>query len=221
MKSYEIQLGQEVYHYDVIYKRMTSLRMRVKEGRIVVSAPYYTPRALIEDNLRQYQEKLIPLIQNYESYACYCDQGYVDIFACRYVLVSRDVGKWQCEKHGQSLYVYHRQIEQCVEKYLKQVLLDYIEEKVIAYLAYDFDLDMPHIEIKKYKGRWGSCYYQQNRISFNLSLVHLEKDLIDYVIVHELTHFLQANHSSQFYQEIEKRMPDYKQRIKRLKEKHV
>ena len=75
MKSYEIQLGQEVYHYDVIYKRMTSLRMRVKEGRIVVSAPYYTPRALIEDNLRQYQEKLIPLIQNYESYACYCDQG--------------------------------------------------------------------------------------------------------------------------------------------------
>ena len=54
-----------------------------------------------------------------------------------------------------------------------------------------------------------------------LSLVHLEKDLIDYVIVHELTHFLQANHSALFYQEIEKRMPDYKQRIKRLKEKHI
>ena len=58
-------------------------------------------------------------------------------------------------------------------------------------------------------------------LTFNLSLIHLDKELIDYVIVHELTHFLQANHSTLFYQEIAKRMPDYKERLKRLKEKHV
>ena len=58
-------------------------------------------------------------------------------------------------------------------------------------------------------------------MSFHLSLIHLEKNLIDYVIVHELTHFLQPNHSKQFYLEIEKRMPDYKTRQQRLKEKHI
>ena len=58
----------------------------------------------------------------------------------------------------------------------------------------------------------------QNKVSFNLVLVHLEKCLIDYVIIHELCHFIQPNHSKLFYQEIEKRMPDYKAKEERLKE---
>ena len=49
-------------------------------------------------------------------------------------------------------------------------------------------------------------------------LVHLEKELIDYVIVHELCHFIQPNHSKLFYQEVQKRLPDYKEREKKLKE---
>ena len=103
----------------------------------------------------------------------------------------------------------------------RQILHDYIEEKIITYLAYDFDLDMPLIEIKKYKSRWGSCYYRDHRVSFHLGLIHLEKELIDYVILHELVHFLQPNHSALFYQEIAQRMPCYKEIQKRLKEKHT
>ena len=221
MKSYQIILNQEEIYYDVIYKHMNSIRMRVKQGKLVVSAPYYTPRSLIEDNIQKYQEKLLPLIHNYEEHVCYQEDGYVDIFDTRYIIRLRAVGQYQCEVHDQYLYVYHQNIAQCIENYLRQVLLDYIEEKIIYYLAYDFDLNMPTIEIKKYKGRWGSCYYKEGKVSFNLSLVHLDKELIDYVIVHELTHFLQANHSTLFYQEIAKRMPDYKERQKRLKEKHV
>ena len=77
------------------------------------------------------------------------------------------------------------------------------------------------IEIKKYKSRWGSCYYRDHRVSFHLGLIHLEKELIDYVILHELVHFLQPNHSALFYQEIAQRMPCYKEIQKRLKEKHT
>ncbi len=77
------------------------------------------------------------------------------------------------------------------------------------------------MKLRNTKEDGGSCYYKEGKVSFNLSLIHLDKELIDYVIVHELTHFLQANHSTLFYQEIAKRMPDYKERLKRLKEKHV
>ena len=81
-----------------------------------------------------------------------------------------------------------------------------------------FILPMPAVEIKKYKSRWGACYPKINKVSFNLALVHLNYELIDYVIVHELCHFLQPNHSKQFYQEIKKRLPNYKQCEKKLKE---
>ena len=58
----------------------------------------------------------------------------------------------------------------------------------------------------------------KKKVSFNLALVHLDKSLIDYVIIHELCHFIQPNHSKSFYQEVGKRLPDYKIREKKLKE---
>lgn len=221
MKSYQIVLKNQTIEYDLSFKNMKSIRMRVQSGRLKVTAPYYTPLSFIEENILSYQDKLISQIQTYEPYAKYEEDGYVDIFGERYSIVLRDLGKRECHQHVQQLYVYHHDIQNCVETKLKDILHNYIEERIIGYLAYDFDLPMPRIEIKKYKGRWGSCYYRENKVSFNLSLVHLEKELIDYVIVHELAHFLQANHSSLFYLEIEKRMPDYKLRQKRLKEKHI
>lgn len=221
METHQLLIQQQIMEYQLTYKHMKTVRMKVMQGHLVVSAPYQTPLSYIEKCIEQYADKLLPQLQQYEAYALYQDDGYVDIFHQRYHICLRDVGRNQCQIHQDCLYVYHAHIEKCIENYLKKQLYDYIYEKIIGYLAYDFDLDMPDIVIKKYKGRWGSCFYKENKVTFNLALVHLEKELIDYVIVHELTHFLQANHSSLFYQEIAKRMPDYQQRQKRLKEKHI
>lgn len=221
MKSFQMLINNQTIEYDVTYKQMKSITMRVRNGRLQVHAPYMTPLSFIEDNIKKYQHKILPQIVEFTPYVCYKDKGYVDLFDQRYEICVRDVGQMMCQIHGHSLYVYHHNIQNCVEDYLKKVLLSYSEEKIIGYLAYDFNLKMPSIEIKKYKGRWGSCFYKDNKITLNLSLVHLDKRLVDYVIVHELSHFLQANHSALFYQEIEKRMPDYKQRVKELKEKHI
>ncbi len=218
MKTYQLTLKNQTIEYDIFYKRMKSIRMVVKSGRLQVSAPYYTPVSFIEDYIQQYQDKFLEQINSYSSMSCYEEDGYVYIFDQKYDICLRDLKERKCQIHDHYLYVYHYQIQSCVEEYLKKLLLNYIEERIIDYLAHDFDLDMPTIEIKRYKGRWGSCFYRENKVTFNLNLVHLRKELIDYVIVHELSHFLQANHSAQFYAEIEKRMPDYKQRQKILKE---
>lgn len=220
MKKHII-IGHQEIEYTLIQKNIKRIYIKVIKGEIVVSAPYMTPIEYIEKMLIRYQDKLLERINQYTSYYDYRDHGYVDIFLKRYRIKLLDVGRYQSHIHHDDIYVYHRNIEKCVEKYLKDLLYNYIQERVIYYLAHVFDLDMPEIEIKKYKGRWGSCFYQQNKVTFNLSLVHLDKKLIDYVIIHELVHFLEPNHSSKFYQEIERRMPDYKQRIKALKEVHV
>lgn len=221
MEKHRILLDNQWIEYHLVYKNIKSLYLKVDKGKLIVKVPMYTPLSFIEENIMKYQKRLLKQIQDYQPYAIYEDNGYVDIFHQRYKIVLRDIKERKCQIHGECLYVYHHQIDKTVETFLKKQLMDYIEGKVIFYLAHDFDLDMPQIEIKKYKGRWGSCFYKDNRITFHLSLVHLEKDLIDYVIVHELTHFLQANHSPKFYLEMSKRMPDYKERQNRLKEKHI
>ena len=221
MEKFEILLGNEKVMCIVTYKNMRSIRMRVKEKQIVISAPCATSRRVLLRLIKQHQAKLLSQIQQYTPYYEYVDQGYVFIFNQKYQICLRDVGQMKCQIHDHQIYVYHHSIQKCVEAYLKQILYDYLEKRIKDYLQTDYCLPMPDIEIKKYKGRWGSCFYEKNKVSFNLSLVYLRKELIDYVIVHELTHFLQPNHSPQFYYEVAKRLPDYKYRQDCLKEEHV
>lgn len=221
MEEHQMMIGQQMVTYTVAFKKMKNIRMRVRNGKLWISAPYHTSLHFIEENIMRYHKQLLAQMKSYVPYAVYENHGYVMIFHQTYELVWRDMGVMKCQQHGHRLYVYHRCIQQCVEQYLKQQLFDYIAQRIDVYLKKDFVMSPPIIEIKKYQSRWGSCYYRENKVSFHLGLIHLEKDLIDYVIVHELSHFLQANHSALFYQEIQKRMPDFREREKRLKEKHT
>lgn len=221
MKEYQIKLNDEMVVYQLTYKQMKNVRIRVKDGVLLVSAPYATSLEYIEQLIYAYRKRILKQLHAYHSYYQYCENGYVLIYGQYYHLIVRDIGIKQCRFHGTDLYVYHHDIQACVEKECQRLLREYIEGRVNDFLANDFDLVTPRIDIKKYKSRWGSCYYKENRISFHLGLIHLEKELIDYVIVHELCHFLYPDHSKLFYREIEKRLPDYQHLQKRLKEKHT
>ncbi|MCD8028581.1 MAG: M48 family metallopeptidase [Erysipelotrichaceae bacterium] len=221
MEKHQIILTSKPIEYVIIYKNMRNIRIRINDGILQVSAPYYTSIDSIEKIIINNQDRLLTMLDQYTPYYQYTDQGFVYIFHQRYTIVERDIGKNKCAIHDDKLYVYTHHIQKCIEAYLKDILMNYIQERIIYYISYEYCLDKPVIQIKKYKGRWGSCYYRDNKVTFNFTLVHLSKDLIDYVIVHELTHFMYPNHSKQFYYEIEKHMSDYKQRIKRLKEEHV
>ena len=64
--------------------------------------------------------------------------------------------------------------------------------------------------------RFGSCS-GKNRLSFSWRLMAYPEEAVDYVVVHELCHILHKDHSPAFYREIERILPDYRQRIKLLK----
>jgi len=72
------------------------------------------------------------------------------------------------------------------------------------------------IKITSAATRWGSCS-GKNHLCFPYRIALLPIRLIDSIVVHELVHIRIKNHSKQFYDEVEKYMPDYKNRIKELK----
>ena len=73
------------------------------------------------------------------------------------------------------------------------------------------------ITIRNQKTRWGSCSSKGN-LNFNCLLMLAPSEVRDYVVVHELCHRLEMNHSPRFWAEVERILPDYKARIKWLKE---
>lgn len=79
----------------------------------------------------------------------------------------------------------------------------------------------PKLTIKKAKSRWGCCFVNENRIMLNIALIHLPLTLVEYVIFHELVHFVHSNHSKDFHQLLQKYVYDERKKQKMLKNYNI
>lgn len=89
--------------------------------------------------------------------------------------------------------------------------------RITEYYANIMGLEPAGIKITGAKKRFGSCN-ANNVICFSWRLMQYPEKAIDYVVVHELAHIKHKNHGKEFYECIEDVMPDYKERVKILKE---
>lgn len=98
---------------------------------------------------------------------------------------------------------------------LAQKAVEYIPKRV-EYFAKIIGVTYGRITIRNQKTRWGSCSSKGN-LNFNCLLMLTPPEIIDYVVVHELCHRKQMNHSKDFWKEVEKILPDYKESVSWLK----
>lgn len=118
------------------------------------------------------------------------------------------------EKQGESVesdYLTNEEIKKLADKALQHI------PKRVSYYAKQIGVTYGKIIIRNQKTRWGSCSSKGN-LNFNCLLMRMPPEVIDYVVVHELCHRKEMNHSKAFWQEVEKVLPDYKTRRQWLKQ---
>jgi hypothetical protein len=92
---------------------------------------------------------------------------------------------------------------------------NYLSQRV-EYFSKIMQLSYSKLQFKNLKSRWGSCD-SKRIITLNYQLLKVEKELIDYVVVHELAHLQEMNHSKRFHMIVDNYIVDAKQKRKQLK----
>lgn len=123
-------------------------------------------------------------------------------------------------RQGGSLTADHRLI---VTPQKKKVFENFLSNKLREHI-YSFAYKFCHengfafreLKIKNIVSRWGSCSRQGN-LNFSTRLVHYDREVINYVVIHELCHTKEMNHSRKFWALVAKYCPEYKSYIKMLK----
>lgn len=103
-----------------------------------------------------------------------------------------------------------------LESFYRQKAREYIEPRCIE-IATENGFHYSSLRITSAMTRWGSCSSKKT-LNFSYRLVMAPKDCIDYVIVHELCHLREMNHSHRFWKHVAQIMPDYKEKEKHLKD---
>ena len=105
------------------------------------------------------------------------------------------------------------------DDFYKYMSSEYLPHRV-EYFARSMKLEFAVLKFRKMKSRWGSCS-STKIITLNTQLIKIKKELIDYVIVHELAHLVHMNHSKEFHALVGHYLPQSKALRKRLKETHL
>lgn len=106
-------------------------------------------------------------------------------------------------------------VQYFTEDEIRDVILE-LCEKIYPYFE-NSGVKYPTIKFRRMVSQWGNCHSQKGILTFNTNLMYAPIECIEYVVAHEFTHFLEPNHSSKFYDELAKIMPDWKARRQKLK----
>ena len=92
------------------------------------------------------------------------------------------------------------------------------EHLELVYGEFSRKIPYPSLKIRKMKTRWGVCNTKLKCVTLNLELIKRNPKYLDYVIVHELSHLIHPNHSSDFWDLVGENMSEYKKYRKEMKE---
>ncbi len=191
--------------YEIIYKKVKNWYARIdSDGIVKITIPKilrYNQK--FKDELIHQAQKMYQKYQKKQQVDALTEHS-LQLFWEQVSLKDLDLSPFKKSK-TQSKY----------DKFFQQTLLEYIEpyvDKYASQLWYSYQ----NIKIKKLKSKRGSCSYDQ-KLVFNQQLVHLSTKLIIYVVVHEVCHLKEKNHSVNFRKLVETLCPDYKVLRKQLR----
>ena len=209
----------------IIYSKRKTLSIAIDPfGRLTVRAPKGYSRARIEAFLQEKEAWI--LRKKSERQGTGIELPPENLHGYKLLLL----GKETEIALSQTKYIVYDKAQNCVvlpEKKSQEKLVKWLKENakrifsnVTEEWAKKMDVSYASVTITSARGRWGSCS-AENALRYSFRLLYAPKGVIEYVIVHELAHVKHKNHSPLFWREVEKYIPDWKEKRAWLKKYSV
>ncbi len=199
------------YEVEIIRKNNKNIYIRVKDNKIIVTCNYLTTKntinKLINDNIKSISKMIDKSNLRKEKE----DNFY--LFGSKYDVI---YGFNELEINGNKIYVKDKKmLDKYLDNKIKEVFSEHLKYYYDNYLE---DIPKPNLKIRKMSTRWGVCNLKNKNVTLNYYLYKYDIECLDYVIVHELSHFIYPNHSKLFWNQVSKYCKNYKIIRKKLKE---
>lgn len=231
--AYTIQYGETTIAYDLDYGARTTLSISVEPNlRVHVVAPFDTDLDAVAARVRKRAPWILRQQRELERYLPQTPpRRYVSGETHRYLgrqyrlKIVVDTTERVTLTRGR-LHIHTadkdnpERVRQLLDIWYERQARRIFPERLQAVLPRMQPLGVtgaPTVQIKPLQARWGSCT-GSGAITLNLRLVQVAKPYIDYVIVHELCHLVEHNHSKRFYALLDRAMPDWRERRQALNE---
>jgi predicted metal-dependent hydrolase len=240
----QVQFGEQAISYSVTYAKRKTLGITVHPDLSVeVRAPNHSDPAVVAAVVRRRAPWILRQQREFEQYPpTQPPRRYVSGETHRYLgrqyrlkvqelsaTVSASVPAIERVKlSGGFLYVWTvnpyetEQVRTLVDEWYRRQAERVFGERLETLLPrfQHLTIASPKLNIRRMKARWGSCG-ANGMVTLNLKLIQVSKPLIDYVIVHELCHLVEHNHSKRYYALLDRMLPDWRTRRQQLNEAEV
>lgn len=213
-------------------KKVKNINLRIRQnGDVYVSAPNFVNESEIDDFVRLNASKIMNAKKRFaqmnKSLPEFKSGESVSVLGKKYKLKIMESNYFSFSFCGSVLCIEMKNCNDfesrrgAYDKVLRAVAEKEFPE-IVNNCCFDFikyHQSTPHLKIRKMKGQWGNCRSKSNVITLNSRLAAYDKKVIEFVVIHELCHFVQPNHSPDFYSLLSSVLPDWRVCYQVLKNK--
>jgi predicted metal-dependent hydrolase len=216
---HRMMLGEAETPYVLVRRRgRRGVGLKVDETGLTVSAPVTMPLSRIEGHVRECERWVLRKLEEWRGRrvpdATFTDGSTLPYLGSALVLRVEPATRNQAELIGIELVAAVRHdaeesVKRTVVDWYKRMAHAYLSQRVMA-LSLAAGLAPPRFLLSSAMGRWGSCNTRRE-VRLAWRLMKARRELIDYVVSHELAHLRHMNHSAAFWAEVERQCPDYRE----------
>ena len=205
------------YNLNIEYRKIKKIYIRYNESTLYIKVPLKTKDSDLIKIINDNKESILKIVKKVDKKVrfSYENGSEIPFYGKNYHIIYSD----DTFIRNDFIYLNRENPIEAYNKLARTYGKIFYKERIEYFInKYNLPYKVNSIVIREMKTRYGVCNIKDKKISFQLHLAIYPLECIDYVIIHELTHFKVQNHSKEFYYEVSKILPDYKIRIKKLKE---